>query len=81
MSVEDEIEQLARELAVTDQEDVRDSADIIIANYKRKRPMLDALDQVNDMAGIPGGSLDRAREELRDRLKALLAWAKQTGRM
>lgn len=48
---------------------------------ERKREILDALDQVNEMAGVPSGSKDRARQELRDSLKKLLKWARQTGRM
>jgi hypothetical protein len=84
-SIEDEIRQLAEELATIADEDVRDSADILCRNYRRRAAMIDLIDQVNEMAGGPRSDWEERlrviREELRQTLQTLLHWAKEAGRM
>jgi len=84
-----EIRQLAQALALTEHEDVRDSADILIGKYRGRVQMIHALDDMDrmsqdDMAAVEQRLQDRlrkAREDLRAGLKRLLEWARRTGRM
>ncbi|MCI0457791.1 MAG: hypothetical protein L0Z62_12555 [Gemmataceae bacterium] len=84
----DELRDLARRLASTDDEDVRDSADIICRDYRRERLVAVGLAAVESMVNDGPDEVDEddplleaVRVRLRDRLRALLLWAKETGRM
>jgi hypothetical protein len=84
-SLEDEIRQLAEQVAAGPDE-VADLGAEVAAVYRRERQ--DALDQAGISAFLSGAeeideqhpALVAVREKLRDRLKSLLAWARESGR-
>lgn len=89
----EEIRQLAEQVAAIENEDVIDSAASIAAWYRRETFVALGLAAVDSMTqpdapayaevtlDEAGPRLEAVRVRLRDRLKALLAWAKDTGRM
>jgi uncharacterized membrane protein YccC len=82
----DELRQLAEQIAAG-RDDVADLGAEVAAVYRQERQA--ALDQVGISAFLRGQEeidendprLVAVRERLRDRLRSLLAWARQTGRM
>jgi hypothetical protein len=84
-SLEDEIRQLAERVAASP-DDVADLGAEIAAVYRRERQ--EAFDRAGISAFLHGieeideqhPALVAVRERLRDRLKSLLEWAKETGR-
>jgi hypothetical protein len=89
----DEIRQLAQQIAAIENEDVIDSAAGIAAWYRRERFVVLGLQAVDSMVhpGAPEQAeveideadprLEAIRVRLRDRLKGLLAWARESGRI
>ena len=89
----DEIRQLAEQVAAIEDEDVIDSAASIAAWYRRERFVVLGLQAVDSMVqpGAPEQAevvadeadprLQAVTIRLRDRLKGLLEWARETGRM
>jgi hypothetical protein len=88
MPLEDDINALARELATFEDNDVIDSASVIAAQDRHRRQMIYALDGMDRMSGrdIVGvethlkDKLQKLNEDTRDKLKALVEWARATGR-
>jgi hypothetical protein len=88
----DEIRQLAEQVAAIDNPDVIDSAASIAAWYRRERFAVLGLIAVDSMvdsyapaqAEVPidenDPRLQSVRIRLKDRLAALLKWARETGR-
>lgn len=83
----EEIRQLAEQVAAIDNEDVIDSAASIAAWYRRERLVALGLAAVDSMVSDGPEHIDEndprlavVRERLRDRLKSLLEWARETGR-
>ena len=84
-----EVKRLAEALTATDNEDVLDSAAVLAREYKGKVRMIHALDDVDrmiqgDIVAIEDrlqSRLLKTREELRDALRRLLEWGRETGRM
>jgi hypothetical protein len=89
----DEIRCLTEQVAAIDDEDVIDSAASIAAWYRRERFVALGLIAVDSMvdADAPAQAevvidendprLVAVRQRLRDRLRGLLAWARETDRM
>jgi DNA-binding IclR family transcriptional regulator len=84
----EEIRCLAEQVAAVDNEDVIDSAASIAAWYRRERFVALGLAAVDSMVSNEPEQIDEndprlvaVRQRLRDRLKALLAWARETGRL
>jgi hypothetical protein len=83
-----EIRQLAEQVAAIDDADVIDSAASIAAWYRRERFVALGLAAVDSMVSDGPEEIDETdprlqavRERLRDRLRALLTWARETGRL
>jgi DNA-binding IclR family transcriptional regulator len=88
VSLDEEIRQLAEQVAAIDNEDVIDSAASIAAWYRRERLVALGLAAVDSMVTAGPEEIDEqdprlvaVRERLRERLRALLAWARETGRL
>ena len=88
MGLLEEIRGLAQQLATTDDEDVRDAADLICRDYRRERLVALGLAAVDALVSDGSEEIDEddpglvaLRERLRDRLKSLLAWVRQTRSM
>jgi hypothetical protein len=83
----DEIRTLAQQLATTEDEDVRDSADILCQQYRHRRLIAFGLSAVKSMVQ-DGPEIDEndphlvtVHEWFRDSLQELARWAMQSGRM
>ncbi len=79
--------ELAEQVAAIDEEDVIDSAASIVTIYKRERLIALDMAAVDSMVSDGPEEIDesdarliRVRENLRDRLRALLAWARAAKR-
>ena len=84
----EELRELAEQVAACDDEDVIDSAASLVTLYKRERFITLGLAAVDSMVTDGPEEIDEndprlvaVRERLRDRLKALIAWAKEAGKM
>jgi hypothetical protein len=77
MPIEDEIRQLAVQLATNEDEDVRDRAATIVEQHRAAVRMTHALDGVDRMTQDDVAAV----EELHDSLQQLLTWARESGRM
>lgn len=86
-NLHDHIQNLAEQVASSTDEDVLDSGEIIGKLYQRERIYAQGMAMVDSMMqdgpDIPEDHprLVAARERLRERLRALLTWARETGRM
>jgi hypothetical protein len=83
----DEIRQLAEQVAASTNEDVLDSGESIAAWYRRERFVVLGLAAVDSMVS-DGPEIDESdtrlvavRERLRDRLREVVRWARETGRL
>lgn len=83
----EEVLQLAEQVTAIDDEDVIDSAASIALWYRSERLVALGLAAVDSIMRNGSEEIDEddprlvvARQRLRDRLRGLLAWAKDTGR-
>jgi hypothetical protein len=85
--IEDDIHELAQQIAAGP-DDVAEFAAIHAEAYRERRAMALALLNVDAMIADDGREIDEQhpslvalRVELRDRLRGLLAWARESGRI
>ena len=78
----EELKSLAEQIA-SGPPDVVAAGEEIAALYRKERMAVTGLAGINSMVSGRGQdpNLDGPRERMRDRMKTLLAWAKETGRM
>ena len=84
----DEIRELAEQVAASTDEDVLDSGASIAAWYRRERLIALGLAAVDSMVSGGPEEIDEndsrlvaVRERLRDRLRELLEWARKAGKL
>jgi hypothetical protein len=84
----DDIHTLATQIAATDDEHIRDSADILCRDYRRRRLVALGMAAVDSMVhdGPEATAEDdprlvAVREWFRDSLQELLRWARETGKL
>ena len=85
--IEDELRDLAEQL-VAGPDDVAEFAAIHAQTYKRERAIILGMLQIDAMVADDGREIDEqhphlvaVRARFRDRLKSLLQWARETGRV